>query len=59
MCVSFTVLTLGFELERYEFSEPSATSSQVTEMVCVAVRAGSVGTALIVAPMWIQNSATG
>ena len=43
----------------YEFSEPSSTSSQVTEMICITVRAGSVGTALIVTPQWIPNTATG
>lgn len=51
-------LTLGFERERYEFREPIASSSQVQEMVCVLVRAGSVGTPLIVTPMWIPNTAT-
>ena len=51
-------LTLGFERELYEFREPIASSSQVREMVCVLVRAGSVGTALIITPMWIPNTAT-
>ena len=50
---------MGFERELYEFSEPIASSSQVREMVCVSVRAGIVGTALVVTPMWIPNTATG
>lgn len=54
-----TELTLGFERDLYEFSEPTATSSQVTEMICVSVKAGSIGTALIITPMWIPNTATG
>ena len=51
-------LTLGFERELYEFREPIASSSEVREMVCVSVRAGTVGTALIITPMWIPNTAT-
>ena len=57
-CCFVLELTLGFERELYEFQEPIASSSQVREMVCVAVRAGNVGTALIITPMWIPNSAT-
>lgn len=52
-------LTLGFERELYQFSEPTSTSSQVTEMICISVKDGSVGTALIVTPMWVPNTATG
>ena len=52
-------LTLGFERELYEFDEPSSTSSQATEMICILVKEGNVGTALIVSPMWVPNTATG
>lgn len=52
-------LTLGFEREVYEFDEPTSTSSQATEMICILVRDGNVGTALIVSPTWVPNTATG
>ena len=52
-------LTLGFERELYEFDEPTSTSSQATEMICILVKDGRVGTALIVSPMWVPNTATG
>lgn len=49
---------MGFERELYEFREPAASSSQITEMICILVRSGSVGTPLIVTAMWIPMSAT-
>ncbi len=54
-----TVVTIGFERPSYTFSEPSAGSSRVTELVCVSVTRGSVGTRLMVAADWTPGTAFG
>ncbi len=52
-----TVLTIGFEVQQYTFSEPSSGSRD--EEVCIVATSGQVGEPLTVDPEFTQGTALG
>ena len=50
-------ITIGFEQASYDFSEPSFGTS--TQMICIQLRSGTLGSNLLIQPEWTQNTATG
>lgn len=53
------MLTLGFEQQTYMFTEPNPGTTQLTEDVCVAISAGSLGRDIAINVLWTPVTATG